>query len=447
MSRDDPADPVGRVLADRYRIVELLARGGMGRVYRAHDTRLDRDIALKILSGPYAEQPDDVGRFLSEARSAASISHPNLVHVYDSGSDDGLHYLAMELLAGYRSLRDLLRMGGPLAPERAVAIGLEVLSGLRAVHARGLLHCDVKSANVMVRDAAVKLIDFGISRSRADEQPAGSSIGSLHYMAPEQLRGEPLTPASDLFSVGVVLYESVTGDVPFRGSSPDEVAGQQLRGAEPPRSRNAAVPAMLDGTILRALHPEPAHRFATADEMTEALRKSRLRHPTEPVPLAAAPPGYVAPSAGRAPAPWFPQAGSPPAYPASRRGYPVPQAHDQRRSAPWGAIAVLVTLLALAGLAVIGLSGRGLAGPNAGTGPPPGAGNPPAALPPGKVYVPVVVGLSEQEAVAAANAAQLEWTLHWRVRPDLSPGIYAQSPDPGSVVNVGSPFELWSNRP
>ena len=140
----------GRILADRYRIVAPLARGGMARVFRARDERLERDVAVKVLSPPYADDPAFVDQFLAEARAAGSLSHPSLVHVYDSGSDGDAHYIVMELLDQHRSLKELLEADGPLPAERVLAIGRELLAGLRVVHARGLVHCDVKSGNVML---------------------------------------------------------------------------------------------------------------------------------------------------------------------------------------------------------------------------------------------------------------------------------------------------------
>lgn len=446
---------VGRTITDRYRILELVARGGMGAVYRARDVRLERDVALKILSSPYTDDPGYVDRFLSEARTAASISHTNLVHVYDSGSDGSLHYMAMELLEGYRPLRDVIRSDGPAPVGRAAAIATEILSGLRAVHARGLVHCDVKSANVMVRGESVKLIDFGIARSRADEWPEGHSIGSLHYMAPEQRLGQPLTPATDIYSVGVVLYESLTGALPY-GGSPDEVAEAQRAGRlQPPSRIKPSIPERLERAVMRALDRDPSRRFQTADDMAAALeglaaaggdRDDRTRPQ--------APPGYrymppVAPTpAPRAPAPAAqPIRHQAAARPAPRPAPPPPR--RQRGSPPWGAIAIGVTLIALAGLVWVGLDGAGLIGsdPSATPGTSGNAaatGTPPPA---GQVEIPNVIGMTEDQAIAAANDAGLNWTLNYRTRPELTPGVYAQEPDAGTLVNEGAPFTFWSNRP
>jgi eukaryotic-like serine/threonine-protein kinase len=272
---EQPDATIGLLLADRYRISELLARGGMARVYRARDVRLERDVAVKILSLPYAEDAAFARRFLDEARAAASLSHLNLVHVYDSGSDGRLHYIVMELLERYRSLRDILADRGRLSPAEVAGIGRELLAGLEAVHRRGLVHCDVKAGNVMVGPGATKLIDFGIARTPGDGSGDGSSIGSLHYMAPEQLRGERLTAASDLFSVGVVLYEALTGRVPYPGERPEDVAAAHRAGwVAPPAALAPEVPRRLSDAVVQALRPDPQHRFESARAMDRALASS-----------------------------------------------------------------------------------------------------------------------------------------------------------------------------
>ena len=220
----DPDALIGRLLGGRYRIERAMARGGMATVYRATDERLERPVAVKVLAAPYADEPAFADRFLAEARIAASLSHPNLAHVYDSGRDDGRSFMVLELLDRHRSVRSVLSEEGRLVPERAAQVGLEVLAGLEPLHASGLVHCDVKPGNVMVGPDGTKLIDFGIARPLDGQMAATTSIGSLHAMSPEQLRGAPLTPASDLFAVGVLLYECLTGRVPFAGGSGPEAS-------------------------------------------------------------------------------------------------------------------------------------------------------------------------------------------------------------------------------
>ena len=444
---DDADDRIpGTLIAGRYRVVERVARGGMARIYRARDERLDRDVALKILSRPYADDPAYVERFLSEARNAASISHPNLVHVYDSGSDGDLHYIAMELLPTHRSLRELIRTNGRLPPRRAVAIALDILAGLRAAHGRGLVHCDVKSANVMVQDGSTKLIDFGIARSRSDERPEGSSIGSLHYMAPEQLLGERLTPATDLYSVGVLLYEALTGRVPFQGETPDQVAAAHVAGNPvPPREINREISYGIESVVLRALRREPERRFPSADAMIDALRSADAGDDrTQPLRAVAPPPQPYRPPA-------VPAEHVPPPRRAPPQPLPASTPRRPRRGVPWGAIALLAAVAGLAAIVWIGVSASATF-PGGGGVPAGSASAPPAAatagpsVPAGQVRVPDVVGLSEEEAIARANAAQLVWTLNWRTDPNAPVGVYAQDLEPDTLVDVGTEFNIYSNR-
>ena len=418
------SDPLlGQLLGERYRIAGLLARGGMARVYRARDGRLGRDVAVKVLSRPYADSPDFARRFLAEARAAASLAHPNLVHVYDSGSQGELRYIVMELLEGYRSLRDEIAERKRLPSAEAVHIAREVLAGLGVVHAHGLLHCDVKAGNVMIGSGPAKLIDFGIARAPHSVTPDGTSLGSLHAMAPEQLRGHELTAATDLFAVGVVLYVALTGRVPFAGSDPAEVASaQETERPVPPSQLVPDVDPWLDGAVLRALEIEPSARFASAAAMSQALAGTSGEAPMIPV---ADDTTRLVRVAGR----------PSPAGPEGRRRSAVP---------------LLATTLILAGLLLaVGLlltRGPGPSGPTV-----PGAAHaspaqPTPSLPAGKVRVPQTVGLSEQQGEALGRAAGLEWTIRWQVAADRRPGIYDQQPSAGMIVDRGSRFTMFAYR-
>ncbi len=277
MTAEPPPDAmIGRTLADRYRIDAPVARGGMARVYRARDVRLERDVAVKVLAQPYADDPAFTERFLAEARAAASLSHPSLVHVYDSGSDGDAHFIVMELLDRHRSLRQALDEDGPMSRDEVLRLGTELLAGLRVIHDRELVHCDVKSGNVMLGPGAAKLIDFGIARSPQAAVEGATSIGSLKYMSPEQLHGEALSPASDLFSLGVVLYEALTGRLPYEGRTPEEVSAAHAAGViRPPSELTDVEPGRLDDAILQALRRDPASRFHSADAMARALGAAR----------------------------------------------------------------------------------------------------------------------------------------------------------------------------
>lgn len=419
----------GELLASRYRIEEQIARGGMARLYRATDERLGRRVAVKLLASPYADQAPAAERFLAEARTAASLSHPNLVHVYDSGVDDGAHYIVMELLEGYRSLRETLGSDGPLSPPRAIELGLELLDGLAAVHRRDLVHRDVKSGNVMVGAGRVKLIDFGIAEATSGLPSQGTSIGSVAYMAPEQLRGEASTPRSDLYALGVVLFEATTGRLPFEGSTPEAILDAQRRGPVPP-GRLAPMPPRLEAAILQALSPQPARRFADAAAMATALRSvSQLDDDTTQVGLPAPPDGgYVR-------------------LPLHRAAPPAPRGPGRppRGARTAGALSPIVVgvglgLLLAGGLAFAVLN---LAPVAPGESPTPAPAPTPA---PGTVLVPDTIGMSEDEAEEAARAAGLRWIIYWEEVPGASPGIYDQEPPAGTAVPRGSRLTMYSYR-
>jgi eukaryotic-like serine/threonine-protein kinase len=444
---DADAPLLDRKVAGRYRVDALIARGGMARVYRARDERLDRDVALKVLSTPYADDNDFIARFLAEGRAAASITHPSLVHVYDSGSDGAAHFLAMELLDQHRSLRQELDERRRIGAAEAIRIGHELLAGLAAVHERGLVHCDVKAGNVMLGPGPAKLIDFGIATEPHDGIEGDTSIGSLPYMSPEQLHGEALTPASDLFSLGVVLYESLTGQLPYAGRTAGEVSAAHVAGSvRPPSELADQVPGRLDAAVLQALRRDPEGRFHNADAMRRALdaasaeleagRQDETRVVSSSRPAA----GYVPPRAAPQPPPRrrdprpSSRALSRPAR-ASRRGASL--AGWLGTFAILGA-AALVTILIVLPLLDLGSNGAG------GEVPDPT----PAATPadPNMVLVPSLVGTPTQQAIAEASAAGLNWTLRCAEDPSRPEGIIDQEPPADAEVRRGSAFTMYSAR-
>ena len=444
---------VGRRLADRYRIDELIARGGMARVYRARDERLERDVAVKVLSAPYADDPDFTSRFLDEARAAASLSHPSLVHVYDSGSDDAAHFIVMELLDGHRTLRQVLDERGRLTRDEVLRIGRELLAGLRVVHEHGLVHCDVKSANVMIGPGPAKLIDFGIASEPHEGTEGDTSIGSLHFMSPEQLHGEALTPASDLFSLGAVLYEALTGRPPYPGETPEEVSAAHAAGAvRPPSTMVDGVPGRLDEAVLQALRRDPALRFRSADAMrvaidaavtaVEADREEVTRVvPTSP-PANASAPGYVPPPAPVAR----------PALPARRPSAPAreprrPTGMPRRGGSAWGLLGTLLVLGAAALVVVLVVVPLLQLGQGGGAGP--GPSPTPAPTSPsdaGVVVVPQLVGQPTADAIERAREAGLNWTVRCAQDPSQPEGIIDQEPPAGTEVARGSAFTMFSAR-
>jgi beta-lactam-binding protein with PASTA domain/predicted Ser/Thr protein kinase len=257
----------------RYRIVRRLGAGGMANVYLAEDQELGRRVAIKILNDRHANDDQFVERFRREAKNAASLSHPNIVSIYDRGEAEGTYYIAMEHLDG-RTLKELIVARGPAPPKVAIEYVRQILAALRFAHRKGIVHRDIKPHNVLVdAEGRVKVTDFGIARAGASQMTeAGSIVGTAQYLSPEQARGDTVDQRSDLYSLGVVLYELLTGTVPFTGDSPVEIAMKHLSApVEPPSKRRADVPKELDLVVTRALAKDPDERYQTAEEMEAEL--------------------------------------------------------------------------------------------------------------------------------------------------------------------------------
>ena len=268
----------------RYRIIGRLGSGGMADVYEAEDTQLGRRVALKLLHRRFAEDPEFVERFRREASSAAGLNHPNIVQVFDRGAWDGTYYIAMELLEG-RTLKQVVRDHGALDPALTVDIVLQILKAARFAHRRGIVHRDIKPHNVIVdEEGRAKVTDFGIARAGAsDMTETGSIMGTAQYLSPEQAQGQPVDARSDLYSIGVVLYELLAGVPPFDADSPVTIALKQVsEDPVPPRVRNPAVPRALDALVMRALRKDPAARFQSADEFIVALESAMAGAYVEP---------------------------------------------------------------------------------------------------------------------------------------------------------------------
>jgi beta-lactam-binding protein with PASTA domain/predicted Ser/Thr protein kinase len=266
------------IIDGRYRVLKRLGSGGMADVYCAEDQQLGRRVALKLLYRHLSEDVQFVERFRREASSAAGLQHPNIVSIFDRGEWDGTYYIAMEYVEG-RTLKDVVRERGPAPDEAAVDIVLQVLRAARFAHQRGIVHRDIKPQNVLIdEDGRVKVTDFGIARAGAsDMTETGSIMGTAQYLSPEQAQGRPVDARSDLYSIGIVLYELLTGRVPFDAESPVSVALKQVSEAPiPPRELDPAIPPALEGVVLRALEKDPARRFQSADEFIEALHAARL---------------------------------------------------------------------------------------------------------------------------------------------------------------------------
>ncbi|HEX4036102.1 MAG TPA: Stk1 family PASTA domain-containing Ser/Thr kinase [Solirubrobacteraceae bacterium] len=269
----------GTLIDERYQVVTRVGSGGMAEVYCVEDIQLGRRVALKLLHERFAADSEFVERFRREASSAASLSHANIVNVYDRGEWGGTYYIAMEFLDG-RSLDAIVREEAPLAPERAIEITEQVLRAARFAHRRNVVHRDLKPHNVILdEEGRVKVTDFGIARAGASEiTQTGSIMGTARYLSPEQAQGNAVGPASDLYAIGIMLYELLTGAVPFEGESVVAIALRHL--SEPPRPPSQLVPSIspsLDAIVMRALEKAPERRFADADEFLAALEHERER--------------------------------------------------------------------------------------------------------------------------------------------------------------------------
>jgi serine/threonine-protein kinase len=281
---------VGQVFSNRYRIEREIARGGMAEVYLARDESLDRLVALKALFPEYAREPSFVERFRREAQAAANLNHPNIVAIYDWGQESGTYFIVMEYVEG-RSLRDLIRSEGRLEPGQAADITAEIASALAFAHRSGVVHRDVKPGNVLLtRSGNVKVTDFGIARAGTSDglTQTGSVMGTATYFSPEQAQGLAVDGRSDVYSVGVVLYELVCGVAPFVAESPVSVAYKHVREEPiPPRQRNPEVPVALEQIIMSALAKDPDHRYQSADDLRADLLRFRRGRPLTAAPVTA----------------------------------------------------------------------------------------------------------------------------------------------------------------
>jgi serine/threonine-protein kinase len=262
---------IGRLVDGRYQVRSRIARGGMATVYLATDLRLERRVAIKVMHGHLADDESFKQRFIQEARSAARLAHPNVVNVFDQGQDADSAYLVMEYLPGI-TLRDLLQEYGSLTAEQTLDISEAVLSGLAAAHKAGIVHRDLKPENVLLADdGRIKIGDFGLARAASANTATGAALlGTVAYLSPELVTRGIADTRSDIYAVGIMMYEMLTGEQPFRGEQPMQVAYQHANDAVPtPSSVNARVPAELDELVLWATARDPEHRPRDARTMLD----------------------------------------------------------------------------------------------------------------------------------------------------------------------------------
>jgi serine/threonine-protein kinase len=423
---------IDSVFDGRYRIIRKLGAGGMANVYLAEDQELGRRVAIKILDGRHAADNSFIERFRREAKNAAGLSHPNIVSIYDRGEAEGTYYIAMEYLSG-RSLKELIVSRGPTPIRIAIDYTRQMLAALGFAHRNGIVHRDIKPHNVVVdADGRLKVTDFGIARSGASQMTeVGSIIGTAQYLSPEQARGAPVDQRSDVYSVGIVLYEMLTGRVPFTGDTPLEIAMKHLNEVPvPPSEKRPDVPEDLDYIVLRALAKDPEDRYQTAEEMDSDLARVQrgLSVASETADAATA----VLAGAGISGAPTIiaprptqvaPPTPPPPTPPAAYYGYGGPPRRS-RSAWPW---VLALLLLAAAGAAAFFAYGKITDQLNA---------NKP-------VSVPYVVGLKQAQAIKKIEDKGLKAKILRGASQTFPVGtVIAQSIDGGEKTDKGNTVRL-----
>lgn len=263
-----------KILNDRYKIIEEIGRGGMAIVYAAEDTLLERRVALKMLRSEYKSDAEFTRKFRQEARAVAKLSHPNVVSIYDIVVDEERIYLVMEIVEG-ENLKDLIKRRTKLSPAEALEIAKQIASALSVAHANQIVHCDIKPHNIILdKELEVKVTDFGIARAvnNSTIQMTETVVGSAHYFSPEQAKGGEIKAHSDIYSLGVVLYEMTTGELPFRGESPISVALKHIQQTPlEPKEINRELTEAVNDLILKAIAKDPAARFQNAVEMRHQI--------------------------------------------------------------------------------------------------------------------------------------------------------------------------------
>lgn len=419
----------GALFDGRYRIVGRLGQGGMARVFLAQDESLHRQVAVKVLADRHSDDPHLIERFQREARAAARLNHPNIVQVYDQSQTAGMSYIVQEYVEG-ETLKDLIRRESPIEPRRAITIALQILAALRVAHQQGVIHRDVKPQNILVQpDGKIKVADFGIASAGDTEMTeAGSIVGTAQYLAPEQARGLPVGPPADLYAVGIVLYEMLSGRVPFEGEAAVTVAMRHVQEApEALTDRNPLVPVALESVVMRALAKDPTQRYQSADQMGIELDRVRQGLPIsdETSVIGAATIAMTQLASETLVAPPLPP-----------REPPPPRGGNPNRKRLWILLLVLGIVL-LAGVAGVYAFTRG---DSAGGG---GATTVSTATTSALVEIPDLVGQTQAAATATLEQLGLVVLITQQTSADAPEGeVIAMRPNPGGEVPTGTTIEL-----
>lgn len=418
---------VNRTFGNRYQVTEKIGMGGMAEVYKATDSTLGRTVAVKVMLPQYASDPNFAARFRQEAQSAANLSSPYIVNIYDWGRDGDSYYIVMEYVRG-TDLKTAIQQRGSIHPRKVAEIGSQVCSALSAAHGYDIIHRDIKSANIMVQgDGNVKVMDFGIAQAGHPGMTQDSSVlGTAHYVSPEQAQGKRLTPASDLYSLGIVLYEAATGKLPFDGPDVVSVAMKQVQEYPvPPRQLNPNIDPAFEAIIMTALQKNPDDRFATAKEMQRAIDDYlQGRSSAETQVLGG---GYAAAGAGQTVAMGvdqttvMPMPGQTTVMTGTGQigRVPAPKNNTARN--------IIIAIIAIALIAGIGFFVANAAG-----------------LFGGSVTVPNVVGQTEQSAKSALTKAGLKvGIIKFDISETVEKGkVISQDPQANAKVNEGSTVNL-----
>ena len=394
---------VGKILNSRYELKQLIGTGGMADVHMATDSLLGRTVAVKILHPQYAKDQVFVARFRQEAQAAANLNQSNIVNVYDWGIENSTYYLVMEYVEG-RDLKDIILQGGQLLPERAAEIAMSICLALEAAHAQGIVHRDIKPQNVIVTyDNKIKVMDFGIARTTGGSAmtETGTIMGTAQYISPEQAQGRTADPRSDLYSLGVVLYEMLIGKVPFDGENPVAIAYKHVREDPlPPSMINPDISPELEAVVMKALSKNPENRYQSSVEMYSDLERCLEGAPVYATPV-------------------LPQQE---ASLGATRAYPAVPTTPRRRSLAWLWIGI-ICVVALVG---IGIGAWALVSSIGG------------------VAVPQVVGLNKSDAQQRLNEAGLEMKVEKTVIDAQKPKdtVISQDPAPGSKLDKGGTVQV-----